>query len=576
MVGLTVCLPFFQPRHYLPLPLFYSEWLAAALGLAALTVLLLPRHAEGLPLPRIALTPLALVALLLLHLVLVKAPYAEQVFMAMLYLLWAAALMVLGAQLRREFGLPALCATLAWFTLAGGLVNALAGILQHYELRGPLESVISTKITQRAYGNLVQANHFADHMVLALAALGLLFAQGRASRLVTVAASSLLLFALALAASISAWFYVAWLALLAGALYVRARTGANQRLAWYALALVLGYAVAQAVASIAPLSAPLPVATGTERLLEPVPSLAIRLQLWHEALLIFLQSPLLGVGWGHFAWHHFTLAGTAGVAPLPGLFHHAHNIVLHLLAETGIVGAGIPIAGVALWLWGMRRLGFGIECWWLLAVLGVLVLHSMNEYPLWYAYFLGVAAILFGAGESAHYQVQRRHVAQAGVGVVLLVGWLSAASLMRNYYVLEVSLFPRAGKASRAEAEQTHRALLSVHGSLLTPYVEQAFARVLDLDSRELEKKLQFSQRVMRFAPTAVIVYQHALFMALKGDLAQATRLLDRAAAVYPERLEPFARDLARLDAADQVKAAPFIERLRKHVESPPRNALSR
>ena len=576
LVGLMWCLPFIQPRHHFPLPLFYSEWLAAVLGLAALTVVVMPRYAQGLPLPRIALTPLALVVLLLFHLVLLKAAYAQQVFLAMLYLVWVAALMVLGALLRREVGLTALCTVLAWFLVAGGLLNAVAGILQHYELRGPLESLIATKLTPRAYGNLVQANHFADHMALALASLGLLFARDRLPAWVVSLLAGVLLFALALAASISAWLYVALLAILAAGLYARDSTSANRRLAVYAMALLLGFAAAQGLTGLPWLEAPLPVVTATERLFEPVPSVGIRLQLWHEALLIFLQSPLMGVGIGQFAWHHFTLADTAGVAPLGGLFNNAHNIVLQLMAEMGAAGMLILVGGVVVWLWGLRRLPFTPDSWWMLSLLGVVGLHSLIEFPLWYAYFLGIAAVVFGAGECAHHSVRRPHVAQVGFGVLLVAGWLSAASLVRNYYVLEVSLFPRPQKATRAEIEWTNRELLSVHGSLLTPYVELAFARVLDLDSRDLDRKLQFSGRVMRFAPTAVIAYQHSLFVALKGDLTEAARLLDRAVAVYPERLGAFTSDLANLDTADKMKIAPYLDRLHKHREAQQRRASPR
>lgn len=576
LTGLMWCLPFIQPRHYFPLPLFYSEWLAAVLGLVALSVLLLPGFARGLPLPRIALTPLALAALLLLHLALLKAAYAQQIFLAVLYLLWAAALMVLGALVRREFGLTALCATLAWFLVVGGSLTAAAGILQHYELRGALEPVIATKIGTRAYGNLVQANHFASYMALALASLGFLFARGGVPGWIMAPLAAGMLFGLALAASISAWLHLALLTILAVGLYVRDRADTNRRLAIYALALLLGFAVAQGLVSLPWLAAPVPVVSATERLFDPVPSAGIRLQLWHEALLIFLQSPLVGVGFGQFAWHHFTLTETAGMAPLTGLYHNAHNVILHLMAETGAAGALILAVGVALWLWGLRRISFSPNSWWMLSLLGILGLHSLLEFPLWYAYFLGIAAILLGAGESAHHRVERPHVAQAGFGVLLLAGWLAATSLIRNYYVLEVALFPRAQKATKAEIERTNRELLEVHGSLLTPYVELAFARVLDLDSRDLDRKLEFSSRVMRFAPTAVIAYQHSLFLALKGDLAGAAKLLDRAVAVYPERLTSFAGDVAKLDAADQAKIALYLDRLRGHRDAQQRGTPAR
>jgi O-antigen ligase len=474
--------------------------------------------------------------------------------------------MVLGALLRSEIGLAPVCTALAWFVAAGGLLNAVAGILQHYELRGPLESVIATKVMQRAYGNLVQPNHFANHLALALASIGYLFARERIPPTIAGLAAAILLFALALSASISAWFYVALLVILSIALYLRERSSAHRQLAVYAIAVLLGFALAQGLARTPWLAGPVPLETATERLFESVPSFSVRLQLWHEAVLIFLQSPLLGVGFGQFAWHHFTLLETAGVSPLLGLFHNAHNIILQLLAEMGAAGALVLLAGVGIWLWGLRRQPLGIEGWWMLALLGVIGLHSLSEYPLWYAYFLGIAAVLFGMGERLVHRVERRHVAQVGFGAALVIGWLSAASLIRNYHVLEVSLFPRAQDATPADIERGNRALLSVHGSLLTPYVELAFARVLDLDSDGLDRKLQFSDRVMRFAPTPVIAYQHAFFLALKGDLAQATQVLDRAVAIYPEHLERFRRDLQNLKAADRANLEAFLDRVERHV----------
>jgi hypothetical protein len=39
-IGLAWILPFLQPYHYYPLPAFYSEWLALALGIIAALPLL--------------------------------------------------------------------------------------------------------------------------------------------------------------------------------------------------------------------------------------------------------------------------------------------------------------------------------------------------------------------------------------------------------------------------------------------------------------------------------------------------------------------------------------------------------
>lgn len=576
LIGLMWSVPFVQPRHFSPLPLFYSEWLAVILGLAAMFLLLLPRHARECEIPWVALSPLALIVVLLLHLSLVKAAYAQQVFIAVLYLLWAAGLIVLGALLRREAGIASMSVTLAWFLLAGGLVNALAAILQHYELRGFLESVIATKIGYSVYGNLVQYNHFADQIVLALVSVMFLHVKGKTSAVVAALSSCILLFVLSVTGSRTAWLYLVVVAGSAGLLYLRDKNSDYKRLLIFAVLLLPGFALAQALAYSPWLAPRVSLITPSERLLELVTGVAPRLQLWRDASMIFLDSPLLGAGHGQYVWQHFLLASNRDGPPLAAYANNAHNIVLHLLAETGVIGLLAVLTGVAIWVWGLRRLAIDLNAWWLVAVLTIIGVHSLLEYPLWYAYFLGIAAVLLGAGAARSYRVNLQSPARAGIAALMIVGWFSALGLVYNYHLLEVALFPRPANATKAELDQAHRDLMSVHGSLLTPYVELALARALDLDTQNLDRKIEFSDRVMRFAPTPIITYQHAALLALKGDQPGALRYLDHAAAAYPERLRMFADDFAALKGRDQAVIAAFQQRFRKHLEAQERTAKAR
>lgn len=568
LLGLMLVLPFLQSRHFLPLPLFYSEWLASVLGLMALFLFLLPRYARDVEVPWVVFTPLALCGVLLLHLILLKAAYPQQILLALLYLLWAAALILLGAALRREFGLAALSAALAWFILAGGLLNALAGILQHYELRGILEPVIASKISPAIYGNLVQPNHFANHIALALASLLFLHARGRLHPAVAALLGGLLLFVLSLTGSRSAWLYLGALAALTALLHFRHPGAEHKRLLIFSLLLLPGFVFAQWLVQQPWLSAPTPAVTSTERLFEYVHGASARLQLWREAWLMFLQSPLMGVGYGQFAWQHFLLTGSTGNAADLGHVNNAHNVMMQVLAEMGLLGAVALLSGVAAWLWGLRRLALSLEYWWLLALLAVLGIHSMLEYPLWHAYFLGLAAILLGAAQSCNFRLQMPRAASIGFAILMFAGMLGAISLLHNYYRLEVSLFPKPRNTARTELDRTHRDLMSVHGSLLTPYVELAFARVIDLDSRDLEKKIEFSSRVMRFAPTPVITYRHAALLALKGGQAQAAQQLDRAVTAYPDGLAEFAKEIAGVAGHDGEALAVLNERIQRHRAS--------
>ena len=129
---------------------------------------------------------------------------------------------------------------------------------------------------------------------------------------------------------------------------------------------------------------------------------ASRFGIWSNALELIRQHPWFGVGFGefNFAW---------SLTPFPGrpieFFDHAHNIVLNLLAEMGVPLGGLVIGLLLFGLWHAlrnavaqgrdsaeryphQRAAF---------VIVVLVsVHSMLEYPLWYAYFLLPTAFAFG------------------------------------------------------------------------------------------------------------------------------------------------------------------------------------
>ncbi|MBI3067663.1 MAG: hypothetical protein HYY79_01910 [Betaproteobacteria bacterium] len=154
LVGLAWTVPFLQPRHAFPLTSFYSEWLAFIFGLAAASLLAKRELWRGMTLPAVALYALAGVGVLIAQAALGRAPYPEQALVAMLYLVWAAALIVLGDVLRRELGTAGVARTLAWFLLAGGLLSAVVAVLQHYRFSTPLDFLIAAKTGRAVYGNL--------------------------------------------------------------------------------------------------------------------------------------------------------------------------------------------------------------------------------------------------------------------------------------------------------------------------------------------------------------------------------------------------------------------------------------
>jgi len=126
---------------------------------------------------------------------------------------------------------------------------------------------------------------------------------------------------------------------------------------------------------------------------------SFRSEIWSASIALIREQPWLGVGWGgfNFAW---TL--TPGIARHAGVVDNAHDLPLQLAVELGLPAA---LAMMGLLLFAFARAGR--SAWRLegeagiaarAAVLLVLVMgvHSMLEYPLWYAFLLLPTAWTFG------------------------------------------------------------------------------------------------------------------------------------------------------------------------------------
>ena len=510
LIGLMWVLPFLQPYRQFPLPSFYTEWLAFALGLGALSLLLQKRFWNNLELPRMALVPLVLYPLLLLQFVLGKIAYPEQVLLALLYLLWATFLILLGNILRREIGLAAISTALAWCLVAGGILSAMVALLQHYQIHTFVDPLIAVKTSNAVYGNLAQPNHFADYTCLGLASLLFLYASGRLNWAVAAALGVLMLFVLALSSSRSAWLFL--FALLALSAWWYRRNQKNAALLIASVLLIPGFVLMQWVAQLPWFAAPLPAITSMQRLFD-LASGSIRLELWREAWFIFLQSPLLGVGWDQFAWQHFEFGVLFKSSGLSGMYNNAHNIVMQLLAETGLVGALVVVGGVVIWLHGLRRMAFDIYLWWLLGLLVIIGIHSMLEFPLWYSHFLGIAALLLGLGETRFFRLELQRVGRISFVLMLALGWVSATSLFYSYRNLEGVLYAKdLENLDAAGLEQFNQDMLRIHRtSLLAPYVELAYTGAIVLNKDDLSDKLELNTRAMHFAPISIAVFQQAI-----------------------------------------------------------------
>ena len=564
MIGLAWTLPFLQPYHRLPLSGFYSEWLALALGLTASLLLLRRESWLGASLPAVALAPVGLAAVVGLHVALGRVPYPEQALIVVLYLMWAALITLLGAVLRRELGMTALATALAWWLLAGGTLGALAGLMQHFQAAGVFASLVMAKAMPASYGNIGQANHFAAYSTIALVSALYLYGRGRLPVAGMAACALVLLPSLAVTGSRSVWLYLGSLTLFAFLLWRYRRDGDIPRFAAAALCVLPGFLAANWLMRLSfdvPPSSPLPMVTSAERVFELANGINIRLQLWREAWDLFLGAPLLGAGTGQFAWHHFLYQASGDAPPDPRVFNHAHNLLLHLMAETGAAGALIVGGALLAWLMKLRRVPLDLEWCWLFALLGVLAILSLLEHPLWFAYFLGMAALLLGMGSEAFLDLRFSRVARVVIAAGAVAGFLNLAAVLSPYREFEHLVFmPESGARPQNDAEFA-RAIARVYREpLLVPYVEFALAIGLEADNDKLPEKLALVGRAVHFAPAPYVAYRYALLLALASEGEAARVQFERSMRVYPRELPEIRIQLADLARRYPAEMAPLLD----------------
>ncbi|MEH0168344.1 PglL family O-oligosaccharyltransferase [Roseateles microcysteis] len=289
---------------------------------------------------------------------------------------------------------------LAWALLLAGLASVGVSLVQVFAPQWADGSWIARSgIAGRAVGNMRQPNHLASLLLWACIAAMFLserYGSWRRSRMVLL---PLVLFAfvfcVVLTASRTGMIGVGLLALWGLLDWLDGKLSRTSRIALLLTPLML-WASWELVAAWAHAGGH---AFGAESRLAEGAGSPSRLGVLRNAWSLVLAYPLTGVGWGEF-----NLAWT--MTPFPdrpiAFFDHTHNLVMQLLVELGVPLA-CAVLGLLLWsLWrafaaGQRQhgeQGAMLRCAFMLVLM--IGLHSLLEYPLWYAYFLLPTAYAFG------------------------------------------------------------------------------------------------------------------------------------------------------------------------------------
>ena len=539
--GLMVSVPFLNPYHYYPLQTFYSEWLAFAIGLLALAAVALAPSKNPIPVPAMCFGLIMLTLLLLLQVALGWVAYPLRSGLGSLYLIWAALLVMLGAWLKGELGEETVSRTLQWGLALAGTLAAASGFVQYYRIALP-PGVYVTAVNQM-FGTVNQVNNFADYLGCALVSVAFLHARG-ALRLWPALACALPVAAgMALSGSRGSWAYLGIVFVLVLLVRTGGRAHEARRLLAVAVFSLAAFALIQIVnSSTEILAGPLgkPHSAG-ERLFDERSmgfGGAGRGQLLMYAWRMFDSAPVFGIGFGEFAWRAFELAADLPGGVPPGIDRHSHNLFTQLLAEGGIAALLCFAIPLGMWLWRMPWRSLSLERCWAIGVLAVIGFHSMVEFPLWHANFLGVFALLLGVASPANALVEATRLRRGVIALIAAAGGLTAVGALSDYRAVERWYFALEARGARGEnlgVDAVEDLLRFRETSLFGPYLERIASEVIVLDEHALADKLALNTQVMRAYPVPSVVLRQVALLALSGRESEAARVLRGAARVYPD-----------------------------------------
>ncbi|WP_305626971.1 Wzy polymerase domain-containing protein [Rhodoferax sp.] len=428
----------------------------------------------------------------------------------------------------------------AWLTAA--CLSAMLGLLQYFGASGWLGVWANHTEVGLAYGNLRQRNQFASLMGIGLLALLWWVAQaspprpGRRPGQFGLALLLAVLLGAGNAASSSRTGLLQLLVVVAMTLVWQRRARqqeasmpAASALPWVLLAAVLSYAVANwALPWLAGLD---PSSSGAwARLRAGDSACSSRLTLWHNVLYLIAQKPWLGWGWGELDYAHF-------ITLYPGarfcdILDNAHNLPLHLAVELGLPLA-LLLCGGALWLilrarpW--REPDASRQMAW--AVLAVIVLHSLLEYPLWYGPFQMAAGLCVWLLLPAGGQWRRTlapYVQATLAGMLLtfcaLAGW--------QYHLASQIYLPPEKRAPEYRADTLEK---TRHVLLFQDQVRFAELTLTELTAANAEPMNRLAKDVLHFSPEARVVEIIINSARLLGREGEADFYLARLQAAFPQ-----------------------------------------
>lgn len=367
--------------------------------------------------PWVAVIPFGLAVVILMQALLGMLTVGWDAVLPIAYLVTAAFACALGATLSTtKHGAHCLCKSIVLAHVFAGVVSAGIASLQFFSVESHFGSFVMPmphKMTGvRPFANVAQPNQLALLFCMAIAGIWWLLQERQIRGLVAFVTVLILAWGLALTQSRIGWLIVPTFAIMAWSWHRKEEFLKISRRAIIALiAIYSGFIIALPYLSSA-------IGTSTASLVDRVGGQSERLILFKQAFHISANHPFFGAGWYEFGPEQVNI----GAQFLPSVYsQHAHNMILNLAAEVGWLVTIVVLGAGGYWIMRVWRYPkINKETCFAMMFFAAVLIHSLVEFPLWYAYVLLPFALLIGMVHQEQLNSRAWHIPKMPVGWGLL------------------------------------------------------------------------------------------------------------------------------------------------------------
>ena len=314
-----------------------------------------------------------------------------------------------------------------------GTLTGIIAICQWLTLDAYIPGMVNMQNAVRPYANFAQPNNMATFLVMSLLGCLYLYEKQKLKTWITCLCSLIMLLALALSQSRTSW--VACCCILIYGAYQQYK--GFIRLKWYyALAwfgLFIGFililpAVTQLIGQITDANI-----AQTKDVIARATGDMSRLAIWEQMLHAIADRPWFGYGWNQTSVA-YTLVSDHFQGPV--WIRSAHNFILDFVLWNGLL-IGLPfLAYLGYWGYQLNKHVNSVESVIGILMIGAVLIHSMLEFPQYYAYFLLPVGFIIGLVQSQQANIKTITLSPNYMRVSYAISLILLILIVRDYSIM--------------------------------------------------------------------------------------------------------------------------------------------